>query len=317
MVAEPEGFSPAAAARLREVADVVLEQCSQEAVSDALSQCDVFWFRLAYELNAATLERSSRCSILATPVTGLDHIDLEACDHLGIRVVSLRGETAFLRDVRATAELTLALTLALCRHLPAAVQHVHDGGWDRDAFRGRELFGKTAGLVGLGRLGSIVAQYFRALGMRVHGYDPHGSTPPGVERVDDLLELVAKSDVVSLHARYESSTHHLVDARVLAAVKQGAILVNTARGGLLDERALLDSLRNGRLAGAALDVLECERHLDRNDPLVAYARANPHLLITPHIGGNTYESFEKTERFLAERVIEALDAQTRMGVNTQ
>ncbi len=98
--------------------------------------------------------------MLATPVTGLDHIDLPACAERGIRVVSLRGETDFLRQVRATAELTVGLVLALLRHIPAAAAHVLEGGWNRDAFRGHELFGRTAGIVGMGRLGTIVAGYF-------------------------------------------------------------------------------------------------------------------------------------------------------------
>ncbi len=184
-MAEPDAFSPRALALLQRVADVVCDPVPPARVADALSSYDVFWFRLGYRLDAATLEQASRCSIVATPVTGLDHIDLEVCDRLGIRVISLQGEQHFLRDVRATAELTLALTLALSRRLP------------EDAFRGHELFGKTVGLVGVGRLGTIVAGYFAALGMRVLGYDPHAVPASGVEYLGDLRSLVAASDVVS------------------------------------------------------------------------------------------------------------------------
>ena len=312
-MAEPDAFSPRALALLQRVADVVCDPVPPARVADALSSYDVFWFRLGYRLDAATLEQASRCSIVATPVTGLDHIDLEVCDRLGIRVISLQGEQHFLRDVRATAELTLALTLALSRRLPEAMADVLTGGWNRDAFRGHELFGKTVGLVGVGRLGTIVAGYFAALGMRVLGYDPHAVPASGVEYLGDLRSLVAASDVVSLHATYDRTTHHMIDAEVLAAVRPSAVLVNTARGGLIDEKALLDALRARRLAGAALDVLQDEPQITADHPLVAYAREHGNLLLVPHIGGKTEESMEKTEAFLAERVIEALRESTETG----
>ena len=147
------------------------------------------------------LAQATRCRILATPVTGLDHIDLAACRELGIRVVSLRGEVEFLRTVRATAELTVALTLALLRHIPQAVAAVQAGHWDRDQFRGQELYGKTIGLVGVGRLGSLVAGYFRAFGADVLGYDPRADFPSQLcTRVGDLDELLRRSDIVSIHA---------------------------------------------------------------------------------------------------------------------
>src|SRR5439155_13217606 len=134
-----------------------------------------------------------------------------------VRVVSLRGETEFLRDVRATAELTLALALALLRRIPQAAASVLSGAWDRDRFRGRELFGKVAGIVGMGRLGTIVTGYLRALGMHVFGYDPGGDFPhSGASRAQTLGELLARSDLVSLHVSYDASTHHLIGRDELA-----------------------------------------------------------------------------------------------------
>jgi len=313
-VAEPEGFSRAALARLREVADVALAPCSRAEIPRLFSEVDVFWFRLAHRLDDALLPLDPRCRIVATPVTGLDHIDLAACAKRGIRVVSLKGETEFLRDVRATAELTLGLALALLRSIPAAAADVRAGRWERSAFRGRELFGKTAGIVGVGRLGSIVARYFAALGMRVIGCDPRSDFPEHVERVDSLPALFSQSDVVSIHASYDASTRHLIDASVLASAKAGLVLLNTARSGLVDEAALLRALASGRIAGAALDVLSGEPDVSGAHPLVAYARAHANLLIVPHLGGNTLESFDKTERFVAERVVALLAAQGQRDV---
>ena len=260
------------------------------------------------------LAHATRCRILATPVTGLDHIDLAACQERGIRVVSLRGEVEFLRTVRATAELTVALTLALLRQIPQAVTSVQGGIWDRDLFRGQELFGKTIGLVGVGRLGSLAAGYFRAFGAEVIGYDPRPDFPTQLcTRVGSLQELFGQSDIVSIHAVYNDETRHLIGSRELAAARPGAILVNTARGGIVDEQALIEVLDRGQLAGAALDVLDGEPDITAGHPLVAYAQEHSNVLIVPHIGGNTRESFEKTECFLAGRVVEALASLDRAG----
>lgn len=309
LIAEPLDFSPAAVRALESVADVTLRATDRGELSGAMREFDIVWFRLAHRIDRALLEQATRCRILATPVTGLDHIDLDACRDLGIRVVSLRGEVEFLEQVRATAELTLALTLTLLRRIPAAVAHVQDGGWNRDLFRGHELFGKTAGIVGVGRLGRIVAAYFRALGMEVIGYDPRADFPHDVaHRVDPLEQLFEKADVISLHVSYDASTRHLIDRAVLSKAKPGAVLINTSRGGIVDDEALLDALQSGKLAGAALDVLDGEPNISADHPLVAYAREHDNLVIVPHIGGNTTESFEKTEMFLAGRVLEALKA---------
>jgi D-3-phosphoglycerate dehydrogenase len=306
LIAEPLDFSPEAVDLLEGSAEVTLEPTDRAGLVGALAEYDVVWFRLAHKIDRALLSGPLRCRLLAVPVTGLDHIDLEACAERGIRVVSLRGETSFLQQVRGTAELTVALALALLRRIPAAADHVRRGGWDRDLFRGWELYGHTVGLVGVGRLGRIVAGYFQAFGMEVLGYDPRDDFPhEAAERVDTLAELLAASDVVSLHVSYDASTSHLIGRRELAAMQPHAVLVNTSRGGVVDELALVDAIETGAIAGAALDVLDGEPNT-ADHPLVKLAQKTDRVLIVPHIGGNTWESFEKTELFLAHKVLEAL-----------
>jgi D-3-phosphoglycerate dehydrogenase len=265
----------------------------------------VVWIRLAHRIDAAMLGDAPRCRLLATPVTGIDHVDLEACGARGVRVISLKGETEFLKRVRATAEMTVGLALALVRNIPQASTSVKWGIWKRDLFEGTELFEKTAGIVGVGRLGTIVAGLLHAFGMNVIACDPRSDFPAGIER-RSLDELLAVSDLVSLHVDLNPSTHHLIGARELSRMKRSAILINTARGGVIDEAALLDALEQRRIAGAALDVLASEPHVSPDDPLIEYARHHDNLLIVPHLGGKTAESMEKTEVFLAERVKEAL-----------
>lgn len=305
-ILEPEGFSPSALARLQAVADVSAEPLGSEDLGKVLGSVDVLWLRLGHVIDAELLSGNPRCRIIATPVTGLDHIDLDACERAGVRVLSLRGEREFLEEVRATAELAIGLAIDLMRHISSAAADVKEGHWRRDRFRGHELHRKTVGLVGVGRLGSIVAGYYRAFGAKVLGYDPHAVLPEDVEAVETLGELFERSDLVSVHARYDESTHHLIHAGVFARARPHLFLVNTARGGILDEAALLDALREGRIAGVALDVLSGEPDVGADHPVLRYARQHDNLLIVPHIGGNSFESFEKTECFLAERVVERL-----------
>jgi D-3-phosphoglycerate dehydrogenase / 2-oxoglutarate reductase len=307
LIAEPRDFSPRARRILEEAADVRLEAVDGEGLARGMATYDVVWIRLARRITSDVLGSRPRCRILATATTGLDHIDLEACGRLGIRVVSLRGETEFLRSVRATAEHTLALTLALLRRVPAAHAAAIAGEWDRDRFRGGELFEKTVGIVGVGRLGSLIAGYFRALGAQVIGCDPRSDYPhEAATRIANLHELLARSDIVCLCVNYDASTHRLIGPAEFAAMKRTAMLVNTSRGGVIDEQALLEALQSGRLAGAALDVLDGEPAIDESHPIVRYAGLHDNVVLTPHLGGNTSESLDKTETFLAGRVVEAL-----------
>ena len=311
LIAEPLDFSPRAAAILSHSADVDLRSTPSDRLAQAFQEYDAVWIRLAARITADLLGSRPRTRVLAVPTTGLDHIDLDACRERNISVVSLRGETEFLKNVRATAELTLALSLALLRNIPAAYASVLSGEWKRDHFRGHELYERTVGIVGVGRLGTIVAGYFRALGARVLGYDPRPDFPhDAVERVLSLPELLASCDVVCLMVKYDDSTRHLLGTQEFAGMKPGAILVNTSRGGVVDESAMLAALESGRLAGAALDVLDDEPHITLQHRVVQYARQHANVLLVPHIGGNTFESFEKTETFLAKKLIAELEAST-------
>ncbi len=306
-IAEPMDFSPEAVRILRSAGEVELQATDPKEFPRLFAEYDVVWLRLAHRIDDAALGTNPRCRIIAAPVTGLDQIDLPACQRRGIRVVSLRGEVDFLRNIRATAELTVGLAIALMRHIVPAANSVLDGVWNRDLFRGGELYGNTAGIVGMGRLGTLVAGYLRAFGMTVLGYDPRADFPvEAAERAASLEELLCRSNLVVLLARYDESTRHLIGSRQFAVMKSGAVLVNTSRGGIVDEHSLLAALESGRLAGAALDVLDGEPGITAEHPVVAYARGHDNVLIVPHIGGNTRESFAKTEMFIARKVVEAL-----------
>lgn len=312
LVSESSHFSDAAARRLRSAGRVTLADLDRPQLLAAVRDVDALWVRLRHTIDAEVMDRAPRLRLIATPTTGLNHIDLDGAARRGIRVISLRGETAFLDHIHATAEHTLALILALLRHVPAATRHVTEGGWNRDLFRGGELHGKTAGVVGYGRIGRMVAASLQALGMKVLAADPvvNSAAPDGAGSNIELVLLATlfeRADLVTLHVAFDEKNRAFFGASEFAAMKPGAWFINTSRGELVDEAALLQSLVNGRIAGAALDVLSAENSGGMSaHPLVQYARAHENLLITPHVGGCTSESMQATEEFLAEKVVSAV-----------
>lgn len=305
LVAESERFSPEAVAILERVGDVRLADLDRRGLLAAVRDAEVLWVRLRNRIDAEALDAAPRLRAIVTPTTGVNHIDVAQAERRGVRVLSLRGEETFLRDIRATAEHTMGLMLAALRHLPAAAEHVRAGGWDRDHFRGRELYRSTVGLVGYGRLGRIVGRYLTAFGATVLAVDPHRTAAEledGVVLVC-LDELLQRSRIVSVHVPLTSETQGLIGREELALLPPGAVLVNTSRGEVLDEPAIVDALLSGHLGAAAVDVLADERPDGMgHSPLVAHARAHDNVIVTPHIGGATRESMERTERFMAEKL---------------
>ena len=312
LIVESHDFPAEALASLEEIGNVQLADLDQSALADAVGDFDVIWVRLRNQINRDIFSKATRLRAVASPTTGLNHIDLDEAERRGIQVLSLRGETEFLKNVRATAELTLGLMLALLRRIPAAVWDTRAGRWQRDEFRGGELFGKTAGVIGYGRLGRLVAGYLNAFGSRVLACDPNvnsSDVEPVVELVP-LRELLARADMVTIHVNLDPTTEGFFGRPEFESMKPGALLVNTSRGELLDEAALLTALQSGKIGGAALDVLRNEQNSDLGaNPLFEYSRKHENLLITPHIGGCTTESMAKTEIFLAEKVVRALSTE--------
>jgi len=300
-IAEIENFSTEVISQLREIASVDIIETEKKDLKKCLEEYDVFWFRLKFKIEESDFPENLKCKYIVCPVTGLDHIDLDFCKQKGITVLSLKGEKEFLKKVRATAELTMALTLSLLRKLPQAIQSVKNYQWQRDLFKGNEIFEKKVGIVGVGRLGTITAQYFKAFGANVYGYDIVDFDESICIKMNSLEELASMVDIFSIHVAYQPSTHHLIDTKTIQSMKSTAVLINTTRGGVIQSEALLDALQKNEIAGAALDVLENEYDILQNK-LIAYSTQNEHLLISPHIGGNTWESFEKTEMFLFNKL---------------
>lgn len=306
LVLEPENYSPEALAILGEAGELSFGPLSRGELLARLPEVDVLVIRLAHAIDREVLDHAPRLKAIVSPTTGLDHIDLTEAEARGVRVTSLRGEVDFLRSIPATAELTWGLLLALVRNIPGAFQSVQAGQWDRDSYKGHDLAGRALGIAGLGRIGEKIARYAQAFGMRVVAFDPRKTEwMDGIERVHSLRELCATSQVLCVHVPLNEETRGLIGAAEMATLPTGALLVNTARGEVLDEDALLDALESGHLAGAALDVIHNERG-ERSQRLLDYARKHDNLIITPHIGGATYESMAATEIFVARKLREFL-----------
>jgi D-3-phosphoglycerate dehydrogenase len=302
---EPLDYAAEARSTLDELGDVVEEQMSRPQLLQKLNAYDVLIVRLANQIDSEVLDAGTNLRAIVTATTGLDHIDVAYAQDRGIAVLSLNGETDYLRGITATAEHTWALLLALVRRIAPASVAARAGNWNRDQFRGHELQGKRLGIVGLGRLGRMVAHYGQAFGMEVNAFDPFVQDwLPGVRRSPTLQDLLGRSSVLSLHVPLTAETYGMIGSIELNHMPAGAFLINTSRGQLIDEVALVQSLESGHLAGAALDVLAEERDADqrRKGPLVAYAGKLDNLLITPHIGGATHESMAKTEVFMAKKL---------------
>ncbi len=305
---EPDNYSADANALLCRAATVDVGPMDREALLRCVSEYDAIIVRFGHSIDRPLLDAGRKLRAVACAATGTDHIDVAYAKTKAIAVISLAGEAEFLRSIPASAEHSWALLLALMRRVPAAAAAARHGRWQRDDFRGHDLARKTLGIIGCGRVGEKVVRFAQAFDMRVTAYDPYRATlPDGVLRQQSLADLMRAADVVMVHVPLNGETKGMIDEVAIAAMKPEAVLINTARGAVLDESALVDALSAGRLAGAALDVLtdETPNSLMKN-PLVAYARTQENLILTPHIGGATIESMAATEIFIATKLLSVL-----------
>ncbi|HUP00865.1 MAG TPA: phosphoglycerate dehydrogenase [Gemmatimonadota bacterium] len=303
LVSDP--LSDAGLERLAEAGDAAVSApdsggraMSRNALLEALPDHDALIVRSATRVDDEALEAGRRLRVVGRAGVGLDNIDVEAATRQGVLVMNTPGANA-----TATAEHTWALLLALCRRVPAADASVKSGGWDRGRFTGVQLHGKTMGIVGLGRVGRLVAQRAQGFGMEVLAYDPYLSYDVAAElRVElvDLDGILAEADVVTLHVPLTEQTRGLLDAGRLAQMKSGALLVNCARGGLVDETAVAAALDEGRLAGAAFDVF------DREPPAGSPLLGREDVVLTPHLGASTVEAQRDVSVQIVDQVLAAL-----------
>lgn len=294
---------PAGVELLRAHADVETRPAppGTAELAELVPSFDGLLMRVTPPIRPPALDRRGRLSVIACASVGLDHVDLEYARARGVDVFNLPGINS-----DSVAEFTIGLILSLARELPRAFDEMRRGMWNKNSYAGcLELRGKTLGIVGLGRIGSRVARIASAFGMDVLAADPY--VDPGAAaalgvRLAPLDEVLAAADFLTLHVPLTAETRGMIGARELAGMRPGAFLINTARGGVVDEAALLRALRGGRLAGAALDVFA--REPEANPELLAL----PNVLGTPHIAGPTREALRRAATAAAEGLLRRLGA---------
>jgi len=256
------------------------------------------WLAGVEKITDAVLSRADCLKAISRNGTGVDSIDLAACEKRGIAVLRAEGANA-----RGVAELTLALALSLLRSVPFGDARMKAGGWERR--QGTELDGRTLGVVGTGRIGKLVTKFALGMDMRVLGFDAYPDSrfaPSPSFRYVQPEELLGSADIVTLHCPHAPGEKPLIDAAALGRMKKGAVLVNTARGGLVDDAAVLAALQDGRLAGYGVDAYDTE------PPGPSALLAHDRVIATPHIGAFTAESVSRATRVAVDNLLGALSS---------
>lgn len=267
-----------------------------------LTGADALIVRNRTQVDTALLGAAATLRVVGRLGVGLDNIDVAQCSERGITVIPATGANA-----GAVAEYVIGTAMALLRGAYTLSAETENGGWPRAALsNGKEISGKTLGLIGFGGIGQLTARLAQALGVTVIAHDPMIADDAPVWRETGVVPksldaLLAQADIVSLHVPLTDQTRNLIDGKSLAMMKPGAVLINSARGGIVDEAALADALRSGHLAGAAIDVFKQEP-LAAGNPLAGA----PNVILTPHIAGVTLESNVRVSALIAERVANAL-----------
>lgn len=272
---------------------------ARDDVLAAISDADALIVRSGTQADRDLIERGAALKVIGRAGVGVDNIDLAAATERGVVVMNAPSANTI-----ATAEHAFALMLALVRHVPQGHASLAAGEWERKQFMGSELRGKTLGVIGIGRIGREVGARALAFSMRVLSYDPYvpaeSAREMGFEPLDSLDDLLAQSDIVTLHALVTPETRGLLNAETLAKMKDGARLVNVARGALVDEAALAAALDSGKLAGAAIDVYAQEP--PEGSPLVGH----PNVVHTPHLAASTAEAQSLVGVMIAQQVLDVL-----------
>ena len=246
-----------------------------------------------YLLNEETLGEFN--GTILTASTGLNHIDIDYCKSKDIKVLSHKEDMSLLEHLPSTAELAFGLMSSILRNIPSSFEDVKVGGWDYDMFMGHQLKGKRIGVIGYGRLGKMMIRYCWGFGMYPAVYDPY-------KEYNNLDTVLESSDVISLHVHATDETRHMVDKKFLDSMKKDSYIINTSRGEIVNERDIIQSLRDGHLKGYATDVIEDEYGDRNNSPILNGVKEGLNIIVTPHVGGMTWEGQQKAYEWSIDKL---------------
>lgn len=261
--------------------------------------------RLKYLIDKSFLNKFPNLKFILCNTTGIDHINLNECYKKKIKVLSLKSDYNFMTSVNSTAEFTFGLIISLIRKIPFAHAHVMKFKWNRNLFLGQDLKNKTIGIIGFGRNGKKIAKYASAFEMKVYFYDK-SKIISKFEQIKSLKKILSLSDVLVFCVTLNSTSKKILNLNNIKYLKKNSFLINTSRGEIICERALLKSLKNKILAGAALDVVSDEYKNKKKNLLINYAKNNDNLIITPHIGGANFDAWQITENRIVDKFIDII-----------
>ncbi|MAT10455.1 MAG: hypothetical protein CMM02_05530 [Rhodopirellula sp.] len=301
-ILEPDNFNTSAINFLQKRDSVKLYDGT--GIQDFLIDLDALFIRLKYKIDSSFLKSAQKLKYICSPTTGHTHIDEKITKNKNIKLITLRGEKDFLSTIRATPEHTFGLILSILRNYKECFLHTQSGGWDRDKFRGEELFGNTVGIIGLGRVGFQVAEYCESFGAKVSYYDIYKevNAKNAWTKQTSVLSLIKGSRIIVLCASFVNGEKPILNRNEIDYL-ENKFFVNTARGELVDEGYLIKFIKENKILGIGIDVIFDELNQSSLNSWVNVAR-NRNVSLTPHIGGATDVSMHKTELFIAQKLIE-------------
>ncbi|MEK7576458.1 MAG: hydroxyacid dehydrogenase [Patescibacteria group bacterium] len=303
LITEPEYFTPQSIKIMQRVGEVKAERLSRGSLIKIIPRVNILVVRVETTVNVSLLKLASNLQCIVSATTGTNHIDVKYLASRNIPFFHLSG----IHSV-PTAEHTIALLISAARRIPFAHQSMETGVWKRWEYIGTEIDGKILGIVGVGRIGSEVAKRAKGLGLEVIGYDPYLSESEiklkHAKKVN-FETFLRKSDFISIHTPLTEETHNMISFKHFKKMKPSAILVNTARGAIINTKALLQALVQNKINSAALDVYN-EEPLSKNSSLIQYAKNNTNLILTPHIAASTKEAIERASLYTANTVTKFL-----------
>ncbi len=280
----------------------------REKVLKEIKEADAYLASASIQIDKEFLIKAENLKVIGSPSTGVDHMNINLIKKKKIKCFDISKEFKLINSFTATSELAFGLILALNRKIVSSSMEASTGKWGREHYQGNQLYGKTLGIIGLGRLGKISARIGKGFGMKVIANDIKNISFNKIKLVS-LKKLAVLSDIILIHVHLNKETENLIDKNFFNQMKKNAIIINTARGKIINEKDLLNALRRKKIAGAGLDVIDGEWLTDdkrSEHDLIKYTKKNSNLIITPHIGGSTKESIEDSRIFMAKKIVSYL-----------
>ncbi len=300
-ILEPLDFSQEAIEQLKTIGTVF--KFDGKDIKTFVKDKNVIFVRLKYKIDDELVKECKHLKYICSPTTGLNHIQVSQ----NIKILSLRGEQEFLSSIRATPEHILGLSISLLRNYSSAFLHSDSFEWNRDLFRGYELYNNKVGIIGMGRIGRVLSKYYNALGSEVLYFDKDDTVSVSeANKCDDIGEIIDKANIVILSANYLPENRNMIDKAIIDRMK-GKFFINAARGELVDEPYLIKKITEGWFKGVAIDVFADETNCEGRVKEYLERVENQNVIITPHIGGATFTSMHRTEEFIAHKLCKEME----------